>query len=332
MQEVETMIYEGRNQHKDKKVYKAILILLIGLAGISGARKDLNQLLSLANDVQALSDQWSGAVLPTVHARTVTTVESCSLYKLERVAVPPDEFHWSGRVDQGKSVEIKGISGDISAEPATGPEIEVVANKTAHRSDPAAVKIQVVEHPGGVTICAIYPSDDPSGVNTCQPGTGNGHSSSATIGVRNNDVRVDFTVRVPQGVGFIGRTINGEIKAASLSGNVISFTVNGSIRISTSGYAEAKTVNGEIVASLGNGNWPNAIEFKTVNGGITLDLPAGLSAQVTADTFNGEIASEFPINLLGVMSRKHLSGMIGGGGRELILKTLNGSINLRRAS
>jgi len=331
MQEVEKMINEGRNQHKDKKLYKAILVLLIGLAVISAARKDLNQFLSLANDVQALSDRWFGAVLPTVHARTVTTVESCSLHKLERVVALSDEFRWSGRVDQGKSVEIKGISGDISAEPATGDLIEVLANKTSHRSDPAAVKIQVVEHPGGVTICAIYPSDDPGGVNTCQPGVG-GHSSSATIGVRNNDVRVDFTVRVPQGVGFIGRTINGEIKAASLSGNVISYTVNGSIRISTSGYAEAKTVNGEIVASLGNGNWPNAIEFKTVNGGITLDLPAGVNAQVTADTFNGEIASDFPINFLGVMSRKHLSGTIGGGGRELILKTLNGSINLRRAS
>jgi DUF4097 and DUF4098 domain-containing protein YvlB len=111
----------------------------------------------------------------------------------------------------------------------------------------------------------------------------------------------------------------------------LSHTVNGSIRISTTGYAEAKTVNGEILARLGDGTWPNAIEFKTVNGTITLDLPANLSTQVTADTFNGDISSEFPLSVLRTSGRKHLSGTIGSGGRELLLKTLNGSINLRRA-
>jgi len=329
MHRVEAIMNEA-HQQKDKKVYKAILILLMVMAVLSGVRKDLNQLQSLASDLHRISDQWFGAVLPTAHARTIT-VKHCSLASVERVAPALDEFRWSGRVAPGKSVEIKGLSGDISAEPAAGNEIEVVANKTARRSDSAAVKIQVVEHAGGVTICAIYPNEDPTQINACEPGVGNGSHSSGTRGVRNNDVRVDFAVRVPPGVGFIGRTVNGEIKAASLSGNIISHTVNGSIRISTSGYAEANTVNGEILASLGNGDWPSSLQFKTVNGGITLDLPQGLSAQVTADTFNGEISSDFQLSALGEVSRKHLRGTIGNGGRELVLKTLNGSINLRRA-
>jgi DUF4097 and DUF4098 domain-containing protein YvlB len=167
--------------------------------------------------------------------------------------------------------------------------------------------------------------------NTCEPGSGTGRNQSATFGIRNNDVRVDFKVRVPANVGFVGRTINGEITAASLSSNVITHTVNGSIRISTSGYAQAKTVNGEIVASLGNASWENAIEFKTVNGDITLDLPASVGTRVTADTFNGQISSDFPMSVLGTMSRKQINGTIGPGGRELVLKTLNGSIHIRRA-
>jgi len=326
------MLDESRNQNKEKKIYKVIMILLVGLAAISGARKDLNQLLSLANDVHSFTDKWFGGILPTAQARTVSTVETCSLTDKAKTSTTAsaDEFRWSGRVSQGKAIEIKGISGDISAEPASGDEIEVVANKSARRSDPDAVKVQFVEHSGGVTICAIYPSEDPGQVNTCESGTGSGRNSG-TIGVRNNDVRVDFRVRVPAGVTFVGRTINGEIKVASLSSNVFTHTVNGSISISTSGYAEAKTVNGEILVSVGNGNWPKTLEFKTVNGGITLDLPANLSTQVTADTFNGEISSDFPISSLETMTRKHLSGKIGGGGRELILKTLNGSISLRRA-
>ncbi len=48
---------------------------------------------------------------------------------------------------------------------------------------------------------------------------------------------------------------------------------------------------------------------------------------------NGDIsASDFPLTLLGSFGRKHLEGTIGNGGRKLNLKTLNGSINLRRTN
>ena len=320
------MTNEGRNQTRKRRVYKVILILLVALSTISGARKDLNQLLSLVNDMQSFTDKWFGGMFPTAHAGTVYKVETCSNNEKSQ-SRSDDEFRWTGRISQGKAIEVKGISGNISAEPASGDQVEVVANKSGRESDLDNVKVQFIEHQGGVTICAIYASEDSTQTNTCEPGTGNSRNSSS----RNNDVRVDFKVRVPVGVVFVGRTVNGEIKAASLSSNVVSHTVNGSIQISTSGYAEAKTVNGEILVSVGNGNWPQALEFKTVNGGITLDLPPNLSTRVTADTFNGNISSDFPITSQGTMSRKHLSGTIGSGGRELILKTLNGSINLRRA-
>ena len=91
-------------------------------------------------------------------------------------------------------------------------------------------------------------------------------------------------------------------------------------------------MNGEISAKIGDANWPDSLEFKTVNGEIVLDLPATINTEIKADTFNGEISTDFPLSLLGQMSRKHLSGRIGSGGRELVLKTLNGSITLRRAS
>jgi DUF4097 and DUF4098 domain-containing protein YvlB len=67
-----------------------------------------------------------------------------------------------------------------------------------------------------------------------------------------------------------------------------------------------------------------------VNGGIDLDLPGALSTKLEAETLNGDIDSDFPLVVLGRVSRRHLSGTIGNGGRELLLKTLNGSIRLRR--
>jgi len=240
-----------------------------------------------------------------------------------RAGVCQGEFHWKGPVAQGKAIEIKGVNGDVRAVAGSG-DVEVTAVKHARRSDPDDVKIEVVQDEGGVTICAVYPSDGRR-ENRCETGDG-GH-----MNVRDNDVVVDFTVRVPAGVRFVGKTVNGEVGAANLASDVDANTVNGSIRISTSGYAEAQTVNGEIVASIGRATWSDALDFRTVNGGITLDLPANLSTEVRASTVNGDIITDFPLTVTGRLGPRRLNGTIGSGGRRLALETVNGSIRLRKA-
>lgn len=291
--------------------------------------------LEQLSNLQHVAERWtrntflSGIV--TAHAsekETGASVQVATNSPLnQNAAVSPDEFHWSGRLAAGRTIEIKGINGDVRAEAASGNEVEVTAIKTARRSDPREVEIRVVEHGGGVTICAVYPSADSSRPNTCAP------DESGNMNVNNNDVEVAFKVRVPQGVRFSGRTVNGGIETGALGGDVDAKTVNGSITISAAGIARAKTVNGSITATLGRADWSGPLEFKTVNGAITLDLPSDTSAEVTAETLNGDISTDFPMTIVGRFSRRHLSGTIGsGGGRELSLKTVNGSIRLRRAS
>jgi len=241
-----------------------------------------------------------------------------------RPAVAQGEFHWKGQVAAGKTIEIKGVNGDIDAVAGSG-EVEVTAVKHAHRSDPDAVKIQVVQHDDGVTICAVYPSDGDR-ENTCETGE-HGHMST-----HDNDVRVNFTVRVPAGVRFAGHTVNGEVEAANLSGDVEAHSVNGSIRVSTSGSAEASTVNGSITASMGRAQWTDALEFHTVNGGITLNLPPNVSTEVRASTVNGDIETDFPLMVTGRLGPRRVTGTIGSGGRRLALETVNGSIRLRKSS
>jgi len=116
-----------------------------------------------------------------------------------------------------------------------------------------------------------------------------------------------------------------------LNSNVVAKTINGSIKIATTGYAEAATINGEINAKFLNGSWPTMLSFKTINGEINLDLPANLSAAVDIKTLNGSINSDFPLTITEIKGKKTVRGTIGSGGRDLVLKTLNGSINLRIA-
>jgi DUF4097 and DUF4098 domain-containing protein YvlB len=244
------------------------------------------------------------------------------------------DFRWQGQIARGRAIEIKGINGNIRAEAATGNEIEVVASKSSAGSNPNEVQIKVLEHSGGVTICAVYQSVDPTRPYECRPGDemqagDQPPRSFGLMGFKNSDVQVNFTVRVPPHVRLIGHTIKGDIDVAALRSNVEVNTVNGSIHVNTSGYAQARTINGSIDASLGNANWTKPLQFKTMNGDINVELPSTASAQVRAETYHGDIS-------LGAQTRvetrgglKTASSTIGNGSRELILSTVRGTINLR---
>ncbi|MGH7477763.1 MAG: DUF4097 family beta strand repeat-containing protein [Longimicrobiales bacterium] len=236
-----------------------------------------------------------------------------------------DDFLWRGRVAAGRAVEVKGVNGAITASPAAGDEIEIRASKHARRDDPGEVRIEVVPHDGGVTICAVYPTPARARQpNECAPG------GAGRMNVRNNDVTVDFDVLVPANVRLVGKTVNGDVEARDLRGDASINTVNGSVRVITAGHADARTVNGNVHVEMGRADWDGSLVFKTVNGSITVVFPGDLGADLTARTVNGSIESDFPMSVVGRISRQRLSATIGSGGRPLELETVNGDIRLRR--
>jgi hypothetical protein len=235
------------------------------------------------------------------------------------------EFRWEGKLAAGKTLEIKGINGRVKAISASGDQIELVAVKRGRRQDPEKVEVKVVEHGTGITICAVYPSGDPAQPNECKPG------SEGRMRVRNNDVNVDFALKLPAGIHFVGRSVNGSIEASELGGNVEARTVNGSVTVNATGHARAETVNGSIRATLGKADWKDGVAFKTVNGSVTVTLPKDASTALHVETVNGRIQNEFTLTGESRVSRRELSGTIGSGGRDLSVKTVNGSVTLRRA-
>src|SRR5262249_25675555 len=138
------------------------------------------------------------------------------------------------------------------------------------------------------------------------------------------------TVQVPAGIGLIGRTVNGSITAEGLQGDAEGTTVNGSVNLSTSGTARATTVNGSINATMDQAVWPRGGKFSTVNGAVTLRLPAALNADVRLSTVSGGIQSDFPIQLSNDPGPKHAEAVLGAGGQRLDVTTVNGGISLLR--
>ncbi len=229
------------------------------------------------------------------------------------------EFRWQGTLASGRTLEIKGVNGSIRVEPGSGDQVELVATRRGRRNNPDEVRIVALEHADGTTVCAVYPSAD--GRNECAPGDG------GRMNVKNNDVNVDFAVKVPRGVKVVARTVNGEVEAAGLTGDVAAETVNGSIKVETTGVARGETVNGSVNAVMGRADWESDLEFKTVNGSIRVTLPASASTTVDAEVVNGSISSEFAV-AGGKIAKRHLTGTIGSGGRGMSLETVNGSITI----
>jgi len=129
------------------------------------------------------------------------------------------------------------LHGNILAKAASGNEVEVTATKRGRRGEVQDVDIKVLEHENGVTICAVYPTIDPQQPYVCR--SGNEQNNYGMVYFQNSDVQVDFTVRLPMGLRFIGRTVQGEVEVTLLTNDIEAFTVNGDVRVSTAGHVRA---------------------------------------------------------------------------------------------
>ena len=233
------------------------------------------------------------------------------------------DFEWRGAVNAGDAVEVRGVNGRVEAVASSGSQVRVTATKhEGRKGDPDDVTIDVVEHAGGVTICALYPNRPGKRENSCAPGDSN-------LSNHENDTRVDFRIEVPAGVNLRAGTVNGDVRVQRVDGDVHASTVNGDVEVASGGNAEASTVNGSIRASMER-DLRDDLRFSTVNGSVEVALPAGANADVDASTVNGSMESDFPLTVQGRFSNRRMEGTIGDGGHRLSLNTVNGGIRIRR--
>ncbi|WP_338874075.1 DUF4097 family beta strand repeat-containing protein [Spirosoma sp. SC4-14] len=159
---------------------------------------------------------------------------------------------------------------------------------------------------------------------------------------------VDLTIKVPQRCSLKLNTINnGEITVDNVTGTLEISNVNGAIQLSNiSGSAVANTVNGNLVASFKTIDNDVPMAFSTLNGTIDVTFPATLKAAVKLKSDQGDIYSDFDIDVdksLPKSSRSEKNGMyrvtveewvkgkINGGGPEMMMKNMHGNIYVRKA-
>lgn len=158
-----------------------------------------------------------------------------------------------------------------------------------------------------------------------------------------------ITVKVPQNTSGVKlSTVNdGNIIATNISGELEIDNVNGWIHLEqVSGSVVATTVNGDIIVGFKTIDPKAAMAFSTLNGKVDVTFPGDLKAKVKLKAEQGDVFSDFDVdvdkghsnidkNAGDHMYRINIDdwvyGSINGGGPELMMKTTNGSVYLRKA-
>lgn len=160
---------------------------------------------------------------------------------------------------------------------------------------------------------------------------------------------VNLIIKVPQNGGTLKlSTINGgNIVVNNVSGEMEVSNTNSGIKMTNvSGSVVANTTNGSVLVSFKSIDPRAAMAFTSFNGNVDVTFPAGLKANVKLKTDRGNIYTDFDVvnearkpdvtrtakdGMYNLKIDDWVYGTIDGGGPELLMKTFNGNIYVRKA-
>jgi DUF4097 and DUF4098 domain-containing protein YvlB len=142
---------------------------------------------------------------------------------------------------------------------------------------------------------------------------------------------MSLEIRLPSGLEIDASSVSGNVDVSGAQGNVQVGSVSGDLRLEhlRASSIEARTVSGEISASIESLSGSGPLSFKSVSGDVKLELPRSLDADLSMSSVSGQLDSEFQLTLGGRTSRRRIEARIGRGGRDLDVTTVSGDVRLR---
>ncbi len=185
-----------------------------------------------------------------------------------------------------------------------------------------------------------------------------GASSGLEIEEKDNVVEIrteswkaatDLVIQVPVATSLeIRSSMDGAVVVEGVSGEIDINNINGPVTLrNVSGNTLVHTVNGAIEAVLARVAADKPLSFSSMNGDIDVTLPADVKASLKMKTDQGEVYTDFDIDMTRQPTRtessgkteegkfritfdKSLLGLVNGGGREISFNTFSGDIYIRK--
>ena len=176
-----------------------------------------------------------------------------------------------------------------------------------------------------------------------------------TVEEKENEVEVDLEghnparvhIRVPRNTSVRVGTVNGgDLVVRGVTGEHEIKNVNGGITAeNVAGALVANTTNGAVTVTFTRIEPGKPMSFVSFNGDVDVTFPAGLSADLALRSDNGEVYTDFDVDLAStgpvkkeerkggsyrVTLERTIKAQVGGGGPEITLRTFNGDIYVRQ--
>lgn len=231
-------------------------------------------------------------------------------------------------------LEVGLVSGSIAVEPHSGNEVVVEAvgegDDEQHARRPASASGGMRRLPNRSLGLVVEEE---------------GNKVSVAMGGIPREVTL--RIQVPRQTSVSLSTVNdGDIRVQGLEGDLELNNVNGGIVAKeVAGSVVAHTTNGDVKVTMTRVDAKAALSFVTFNGDVDVTLPAGSHGDLRMRSDNGEIYTDFDVQLSTQPARvdqkrtggkyrleveQDVRGLIGGGGPEIQLRTFNGDIYLRK--
>ncbi|MBC8112074.1 MAG: hypothetical protein H7Y04_13530 [Verrucomicrobia bacterium] len=174
-------------------------------------------------------------------------------------------------------------------------------------------------------------------------------NNTVDVGVDNPNMRINLTIKVPKKFSLKLNTINdGDISVENVNGNLEISNINGYIKMKNiAGSVVANTINEDIIVNFTNVTPNTPMAFTTLNGNVDVTFPSNIKVNVKLKSDMGDVYSDFDVDiekstpktnqtidkekgLYKIKKDEWTYGKINGGGSEIMMKTMNGDIFIRK--
>lgn len=260
------------------------------------------------------SVNWVGAIAGIVVALLLNVAMA---HGSDNDAAVTEEFHQTYPLAANGRIELSNINGAVHITAWDQNQVKVDAVKRADDAEGLKrMEIRVDTRADSLAIETHYRQED----NWDRHGE---HVSE-----------VEYTLTVPRNARLDEiKLINGALDVAGTTSEVRASCINGKLTAKDlAGDAKLATINGPLEANFGALR-ANRIELNSVNGSVHLTLPSDAKARIEATTVHGAIGNDFGLHINNHRFVGHdLRGELGGGGVEIRLNNVNGTIDVNHAN
>jgi DUF4097 and DUF4098 domain-containing protein YvlB len=220
-----------------------------------------------------------------------------------------EEFHRTVPLSANGNFSLENINGGVTITGWERNEVQIDAvKKASDQQKLTEARIEVEASGDSVHVRTRYPEGR----------------------TNNNPGSVTYEIHVPRTARLDAiDLVNGSLTVTQVSGDLKASLVNGTANIrDLAGRVDISSVNGTVNAYYRSLENVKNIKLRSVNGSVKLGLPSSPNADVSVSTVNGGISTDFPLQVQGKFSGRHIDGKLGNGGTRIDISNVNGSVKI----